>query len=146
MTDNFFKNKTARSVFYIIFVSGLLSLTSFSLMIIWDYFTINNPRIHQISFLEAVGICAFVYVIYFGVKFGEHRQNVADYEEYRSNGQPPVKKSQPINPEIINKIPESQKQEMLHFISRCCGMENNISTLHSSFRTSHQAEKKENII
>jgi len=146
MTDNFFKSKTARSIFYIIFVSGLLSLTSFTMMVIWDYFTLSNPGIHQITFLEAVGICAFVYVIYFGVKFGEHRQNVADFEESRSNSHNPVKKSQTINPEILNKIPESQKQEMLHFISRCSGIQNNISTIHSSFKSPHPNLKKDNLI
>ena len=133
-------NKKARSIFYIILISGLLSLTSIIIEFVWNHTFIKLFGFERITFLESVGIVAFVYVIYFGIKFGadteteqemmhdddnsELNDNLAFQNATRSN----------LKPEIIKSLPNDDKKEMLNFVSRCCGMPSPEGPDHSSFR------------
>ncbi len=133
-------SKKARSIFYIVLISGLLSLTSFVIEFIWNHTFIKLFGVPTISFLESVGIVAFVYVVYFGIKFGEDCQNDEDNEVYESkrhtndNFTYSSSKTSTLNSEIINKLPQTEKKEILHFVSRCCGMPTPDGPDHSSFR------------
>lgn len=116
---------TARSLFYIIIISGLLSLTSFVIFLIWNNSISKEFDMAEISFLEAVGIVAFVYVIYFGLHFGREKcqddtvednmseqKNVTDKMSYTDDGEAL---------DLMENIPDSERKNLKDFISRCCG-------------------------
>jgi hypothetical protein len=133
-------SKKARSIFYIVLISGLLSLTSFVIEFIWNNTFIKLLGVPQITFLESVGIVAFVYVIYFGIKFGQDCQDDEVIEENETKRHTtdnftysPSPKSK-LNSEIINNLPQTEKQEILEFVSRCCGIPSAEGPDHSSFR------------
>ena len=138
--------RKARSVFYIIFISGLLSLTSWIVEILWDLSLYKFFNLSQISFLESVGIVSFVYIIYFGIKFGEaswqndmktekmsERESKTDKMSDNNSGNKKRNDANPINPEILRKLPEEDRQELKNLVSKCCGMPINDNPLQSSF-------------
>lgn len=133
-------NKKARSIFYIVLISGLLSLTSFVIEFVWNHTFIKLFGVPPITFLESVGIVAFVYVIYFGIKFGEDCQDDEITEENETkrhatdNFTYTTASSSRLNPEIINSLPQTEKQEILQFVSKCCGIPSAEGPDHSSFR------------
>ena len=64
------ETKAARSIFYIIFVSGLLALISIIILLAWNLVISQIFTIKSIAFFEATGIASFFYVIYFGFRYG----------------------------------------------------------------------------
>lgn len=65
-----FKSRTARTIFFVIFVGGLFTFTSVIFKslcneVIFDYF-----QFPCISYLESAGILSFGYILAFGIKFG----------------------------------------------------------------------------
>ncbi|GAB5465280.1 MAG: hypothetical protein Kapaf2KO_07160 [Candidatus Kapaibacteriales bacterium] len=64
-------NKLARSLFFIVFVGGLLFMASFIISYIFNHYLsfkyFNGARF---TILEIAGIIAFVYVLAFGIRFG----------------------------------------------------------------------------
>lgn len=144
MTDNLFKSKTARSIFYIAFIGGLLSLTSLTVMLVWNYSISVRYVFPHISFLEACGAVAFVYVVYFGVKFGTQGQKDtssatnADIRQTTDNMSTPSPK---LKPDLLKNISSEEKKELTEFVNRCCGY-SNVRTSAGSFT---KAEKQGNI-
>jgi|GEM_PF-4129390 len=67
----FSANKLARSLFFIVFVGGLLFCISYTLSYIANHYLYNNLRLdREVSVLEVSGLVAFIYVLAFGFKFG----------------------------------------------------------------------------
>ena len=128
-------SKTARSIIYIFFISGLLTSTSLIIMILWNLTLSHLIQWGHMTFLESVGIVSFVYVIYFGIKFGENSVNDNSSLKSMTSFHHPDRKSSKIPLETLNKVPEDEKQELMEFISRCVGEKKlkNADTPHSSF-------------
>ena len=116
---------TARSLFYIIIISGLLSLTSFVILLIWNNSIAKEFELVEISFLEAVGIVAFVYVIYFGIHFGKGKcqddavEDNLSVENKESDKMSYVNEIQALD--LLKNVPESERKNLKDFIARCCG-------------------------
>jgi hypothetical protein len=117
----------ARSIFYIIIISGLLSLTSFVIMLVWNNSLSFHLDMEEISFLEAVGLVAFVYVVYFGIKFGEAKCN-NDSKEVNLSDTTDISDKMSYADEMIAKdllknVPENEREDLKDFIARCCGFQ-----------------------
>lgn len=67
---DFIIGKTARSIFFIFFIGGLFLFIS----IIFEHFCnemiFESFKMPCINTLEAAGIIAFGYIIYYGIRFG----------------------------------------------------------------------------
>lgn len=113
--------KAARTIFYIIFVSGLLSLTSTAIMLIWNNTITKLLELASITFLEAVGIVSFVYVIYFGIKFGDSAKNDILAEESLQESHNCDKRAASIPGPVLNKLDPQEKKQMIDLLNRCCG-------------------------
>lgn len=133
---------TARSLFYIIIISGLLSLTSFVIYLIWNNSVVKEFEMAEISFLEAVGIVAFVYVIYFGFHFGREKcqdDTVEDNMSEQKNVTDKMSYKDTSNAlDLVENIPDSERKNLKDFISRCCGFsdipEMKQKTMHRTIR------------
>lgn len=126
-------NNKARSAFYIVFVSGLLSATSFIIMMIWNNSISGYFNYSELSFLECVGIVSFVYVIYFGIKFGHEEckkdrknENLTEQKNKSANMSNSFLHHKPMNnisKELLSKISAKDKEEINSLLSKCCGFE-----------------------
>lgn len=119
-----FNNIAARSIFYILFVGGLLALSSFILMISWNSGITNLFNAEPISFLESIGILALVYVIYFGIQFGKSSTDVNLSYFSKSKSHISDINSDIISSETLNKLKNSEKEELRDLVNRCCGYKN----------------------
>lgn len=119
-----FNNIAARSIFYIVFVGGLLSLSAIVLMISWNTGITNLFDTNPITFLESIGILALVYVIYFGIQFGKSSANVNLSSFTKSKSQTSDINTEVLNSETLNKLNNSEKEELREFVNRCCGYKN----------------------
>lgn len=117
-------NIAARSIFYIVFVGGLLSLSAFILMISWNSGITNLFDANPISFLESIGILALVYVIYFGIQFGKSCSNVNLSSFTKTKCQHSDNNSEILSSEMLNKLNNNEKEELREFVNRCCGYKN----------------------
>lgn len=64
------KYSAVKSLIYILIFAGLLKVSGLLLEWIWNDYLVYNYGLEPISFLEAAGILAFLYLVYAGVKFG----------------------------------------------------------------------------
>lgn len=130
------KNK-ARSIMYILIIGGLLSSTAVIIMLVWNKTLSGYFQSVQISFLESVGLVSFVYVIYYGIKFGhESCQNDVKTDiaaERKSSSDKMTEFPSKISSDLLKKIPDENKKEFKEFISKCCGMSHNDKIGYSSF-------------
>ncbi len=62
--------KFARSVFYILFIGGLFISQAIMLSILWTLVGKEIFGSFSLNILEAGGIVALSYVVYFGIRFG----------------------------------------------------------------------------
>jgi hypothetical protein len=138
-------NKAARSVFYIIFISGLLSLTSTAIMLIWNSTIIKLLELASITFLEAVGIVSFVYVVYFGIKFGEQTLVDKMSEEKLPYSHAHDKTSCGVDPSMLNRLSPVDKQEMIELLGKCCGYKISQNDDIPSSNPNDENEKKKKI-
>jgi hypothetical protein len=121
---NLFNNTAARSIFYIVFVGGLLSLSAIILMISWNSGIVNLFDVNPLTFLEAIGILALIYVIYFGIQFGKSSADVNLSYFSKTKSQAPDINSEVLSTETLNKLNNSEKEELREFVNRCCGYKN----------------------
>jgi hypothetical protein len=137
--------RKARSVFYIIFISGLLSLTSFIVGLVWNYSFTAHLNFSEITFLESVGIVSFVYIIYFGIKFGEaswlndtHSANKSDsniqHDIMTEKHNSTTRNEKCINRDSFSRLPDDEKKELQELVSKCCGIPVENNSTQSSFR------------
>ena len=77
-------SKTARSIFFIVFVGGLLTLGAVLMEFLWNSLLTNIIPFKPFTFLESVGILSFLYVIYFGIRFGKKKCKYDKSSEYTS--------------------------------------------------------------
>lgn len=137
-------NNKARSAFYIVFVSGLLSSTSLVIMMIWNNSISSYFNYPSLSFLECVGIVSFVYVIFFGIKFGHEECNkdrkdeiLTEHSNVPANMSNSFMHDKPINhisKELLGKISAKDKEEINTLLSKCCGFESGFSQLRDKER------------
>ncbi len=117
----------ARSIFYIIIISGLLSLTSIVIMLVWNNSLSLHLDMEEISFLEAVGLVAFVYVIYFGIRFGQAKRHYDSKEDDLSGNTFTSDKmsyaDEIIAKDLLKKVPDAERDVLKDFIARCCGFQ-----------------------
>lgn len=68
--------KTARSIFYLGCIGGLLVVNSAVVTIAWNEIVAEDTEERQISFLEGTGITAFAYVAVSAIRFSRQPKSV----------------------------------------------------------------------
>ncbi len=136
----------ARSIFYIITISGLLSLTSFVILLIWNNSIIGVIEASEISFLEAVGIVAFVYVIYFGIQYGSNNCKDDTIDENLSVKKEKSDKMSERDSEFVNSIlkniPQSERGKLKEFLATCIEKDNQDTSVPESVQAGLGVKEK----
>jgi arginine exporter protein ArgO len=135
----------ARSILYILIISGLLSSTAIIIMLVWNETLIHKLETSSISFLESVGIVSFVYIIYYGIRFGQEScQNSTETAKTTADAQSSdnLTDSQVHTySELLKQVPDDDKKRLKMFLSKCCGMSHEHIDRHSSFGSKSSAKK-----
>lgn len=127
MLVSILKNNVLKSILYIIFFAGFLKLSGMLLTWIWNSYLTTALNLEDITFLESVGIIAFLYLVYSGIKFGfisltdknymhdktsaDNQFNAKNYETFLHNN----------IANNLNKMSKSEKEKLKETIAECCG-------------------------
>lgn len=119
--------RTARAIFYIVSIGGLLFCSSGTIWALWNMFLSKYQTIPDLSMLEAAGLVAVAYVITSGIQSA-----VEDDTDKPSRMNPPQFQRRPemaekLKPEkhfveesCKNMTPE-QRKALVAELGKCCG-------------------------
>ncbi len=139
------KYSAVKSLIYILIFAGLLKVSGLLLEWIWNDYFVYNYGAKPITFLEAAGILAFLYLVYAGVKFGF--DNLTTLNNFSSlnffNQKEKSYKDPNSDCDDCNKYDSSfimrskfmsadEKERLREALAKCCGMthhsQNNFTT------------------
>ncbi|MDX9790697.1 MAG: hypothetical protein WC313_09555 [Candidatus Kapaibacterium sp.] len=130
MLISLLKNNVSRALLYILFFAGILKLSGMLMTWFWNSYLTFSFGLHEITFLESVGILAFFYLVFSGVKFGFNTISAQYHNTDKlSPGSMPqcqscsiLKKSNSL--QTINKLSPNEKEMLKAAIAQCCGIRN----------------------
>jgi hypothetical protein len=132
MLLNLLKNNVSKSLLYILFFAGILKLSGMLLTWFWNDYLVDNFNVEQITFLESVGMIAFFYLVYSGVKFGFNTltANLSVDDKMSPGNMPQCQNCDKIstsnNVNSLKNLTADEKEKLKEAIAKCCGF-NHIS-------------------
>ncbi|MBX3044103.1 MAG: hypothetical protein KIT33_04490 [Candidatus Kapabacteria bacterium] len=136
---NLIKNNVSKSLLYILFFAGILKLSGMLLTWFWNDYLVYAFDLYSITFLESVGMLAFFYLVYSGIKFGFNSISIQLSEN--NIGTKPGKLPQCSSCEAlqhhkdiayINKLTEDEKERLKQAIAKCCGFQHEPTKIENS--------------
>lgn len=138
------KYSAVKSLLYILIFAGLLKVSGILLEWIWNDYLVISYGLEPITFLEAAGILAFLYLVYAGVKFGfDNLTTLNNFSSFNLFSQKNTIKTDSDECVECNKyeksfimrskfMSEDEKERLREALAKCCGM-NHIP--HNQFTT-----------
>ena len=145
------KSSALKSLIYILIFASLLKVGALLLSWFWNDFLTVSIGLSPISVLEAVGVIAFIYLLYTGVRFGfENLSNLNIFnnqnERLKPGTLPQCKECrQANNPAYITNLKSmsvEDKEKLKEVIAKCCGLKNQNQTLTSNSVQLHILKKE----
>ncbi len=127
MLINLLKNNVSKSLLYILIFAGILKLSGMLLTWFWnDYLTVQFG-FEYITFLESVGMIAFFYLVYSGIRFGFNTitSQLSNSESHTPGSLPECKYCEKNSTGNIQKLKEmsaDEKERLKQAIAKCCGI------------------------
>lgn len=136
----FSAGKLVRSLFFIAFVGGLLFCISYTFSYIANHYLYDELGLEEpVSILELAGLVAFVYVIFFGIKFGFRKSN-SQYQEFQDYERPHAHDDSSDSSHhfaedldcdelsqkyktSLDKLSEKEKEELKSKLANICGID-----------------------
>lgn len=85
LDSSIINGRTARTTFFIMFVGGLYFLSSYLLSLLCNKLIFGVFQMPCINTLESSGIIAFLFIIFFGIKFGLKYKDNSDFSNKMGN-------------------------------------------------------------
>lgn len=128
MLLNLLKNNVLKSLLYILFFAGILKLSGMLLTWFWNSYLVYTFDVQHITFLESVGMLAFFYLVYSGVKFGFvtiiGQKNTTDNLSSKNMPQcQQCEKNALNNTHYVNNLTLDEKEKLKAAIAKCCGFQ-----------------------
>jgi hypothetical protein len=126
-----FKTGAFKAIIYILIFAGLLKVSGSIFAWLWNSQLIKYFELERISSLEAVGIIAFLYLVYTGVKFGfDSFFNLNKRHDIMSPGNMPQcrnceKMAEPLPLKYARIMTKEEKDKLKEALAKCCGIQNN---------------------
>lgn len=123
------KNNVSKSLLYILFFAGLLKLGGMIITWFWNNYMVYSFDLEYITFLESVGMIAFFYLVFSGVKFGFNTlANQINSKQPSSPGNLPQCKTcdayqRSNGTQFVNKLSADEKEKLKQAIAKCCGFQ-----------------------
>ncbi|MCO5250202.1 MAG: hypothetical protein M9949_02125 [Candidatus Kapabacteria bacterium] len=74
---NFLKHCAVKAILHMLFFAVLLKVSALVLTWFWNSYLIRYSDLEPINFLEAVGVVAFGYLVFAGIRFGFNQYELA---------------------------------------------------------------------
>lgn len=127
---NLLKNNVSKSLLYILFFAGILKLSGMAFTWFWNSYLVYSFGVEHVTFLESVGMLAFFYLVYSGLKFGFN--NIASQFSGKDNSlshsdskcescdlmQQNRRKSS-----YASNLSADEKEKLKQAIAKCCGFQ-----------------------
>lgn len=120
---NNLKNSLYKSLLYIIILAGSLKLFGWLLYKVWNSYIYDNYNVTPISQLEAVGIIAFIYLVFAGIKFGFFPFTAKESPGHMPQCQHCDKMAQPDYLKRVKRMSAEEKEQLREAIAKCCGFQ-----------------------
>jgi hypothetical protein len=126
-----FKSGAFKAIIYILIFAGLLKVGGIILAWLWNSQLMKFFEIEPISFLEAVGMIAFLYLVYTGIKFGfDSILNLNKQPDKMSPGCMPQcrnceRMAEPLPLKYARIMTQDEKDKLKEALAKCCGIQNN---------------------
>lgn len=127
MLLNLLKNNVSKSLLYILFFAGILKLSGMALTWFWNSYLVQNLDVEHVTFLESVGMIAFFYLVFSGVKFGFNTitaqfSNTDNHTSAASKCQNcELMQQSRYKSTYANKLSADEKERLKQAIAKCCG-------------------------
>jgi len=126
LSSKIFNSKAARSIFYIIFVSGLFFLISISCEFFCNQIMAKCFDLPEITLLESAGVFAFVYIVYHGIKFGTNKISNSP-KDSMPNMQDNANMAANETLKTIQNLTQEQKEQLKSELAKKCGIQQKYS-------------------
>ena len=132
------KNNVSKSLLYILFFAGILKLSGMLLTWFWNNYMVYSFEVEYITFLESVGMLAFFYLVYSGVKFGFATiTNQINPKIISKPGKLPQSQTcesikEKNDYQFANKLSPDEKERLKQAIAKCCGFHHDPIKLEST--------------
>lgn len=132
MLLNLLKNNVSKSLLYILFFAGILKLAGMLLTWFWNSYLVYSLDLEHITFLESVGMIAFFYLVYSGIKFGFNTiTNQFSGNDKKQKESSPICQSCELmqknkyQSQFTNRLSPDEKEKLKQAIAKCCGFQHN---------------------
>jgi hypothetical protein len=126
----FFKSGAFKAIIYILIFAGFLKIGGLVFAWLWNSYLIRYFQLEHISFLEAVGMIAFLYLVYTGVKFGfDSILSLNKQPDKMSPGNMPQcrnceRMAEPLPIKYARIMTQDEKDKLKEALAKCCGLPN----------------------
>ncbi len=151
---NFFRNCAVKAILHMLFFAVLLKLSAFVLTWFWNSYLIRYSGLEPVTFLEAVGVVAFGYLVYAGIRFGFDQYELAQQKidllasEETPNCKECAKAKESATLSKIRNFDSDDQEKLKETIAKYCGinhnpLKNNSNTASNTpYRKSHLRENE----
>lgn len=114
-----------------LFFAVLLKLSAIIVTWLWNSYLIRHSDLEPIKFLEAVGLVAFGYLVFAGIRFGFNQYELSQKKiEMMSNGEIPnckecAKASESATLLKIRSFDREDQEKLKETIAKYCGINHN---------------------
>lgn len=128
---NLFKNSAVKAIIHMLFFAVLLKLSGMFVTWLWNKYLVKYTDVEPISFLESVGIVAFGYLVFAGIRFGFNQYELAQrHNENLHPGNMPqcrecAKDTDSSTLSKIKNFDRDDKEKLKEAIAKCCGINHN---------------------
>jgi len=135
----FLKNCAVKAILHMLFFAVLLKLSAILVTWLWNSYLIRHSDLEPISFLEAVGIVAFGYLVFAGIRFGFNQYELSQkkIDLLVSDDIPNCKECAKANESAtvlkIRSFAREDQEKLKETIAKYCGI--NHKTLNNSSHT-----------
>ncbi len=112
--------KFARSIFYIVFIGGLFLSQALMLSFVWTLIGVDIFGSGEINMLEAGGIIALGYVLFFGIRFGTKCEADKAAEKNLSKSRTNDNMSDSKTVEVIRHLSSREKSVLKNKLKSLC--------------------------
>jgi hypothetical protein len=134
---NFLKHCAVKAILHMLFFAVLLKLSALVLTWFWNSYLIRYSDVEPVNFLESVGIVAFGYLVFAGIRFGFNQYELAQQriDILASEDVPNCKECAIANESAtlskIRNFDHDDQEKLKETIAKYCGINHNSLTNNS---------------
>ncbi|PKL85338.1 MAG: hypothetical protein CVV22_08725 [Ignavibacteriae bacterium HGW-Ignavibacteriae-1] len=151
---NFFRNCAVKAILHMLFFAVLLKVSALVLTWFWNSYLIRYSDLEPINSLEAVGVVAFGYLVFAGIRFGFNQYELSQQKidllasEEIPNCKECAKATESATLSKIRNFDRDDQEKLKETIAKYCGINHNSlnnnshTASNTPYRNSHLRENE----